>query len=103
MKFKLYQIKKQLVSTGTYLFMSYNFAKNHGFDIRDYDVVYEGEIESGRYIEDTLENIFYMFNMQRPEDFKGHSMSVSDIVEINGEFFYTDSVGFKSLGYGLLQ
>ena len=95
MKFKLYQIKKQLVSTGTYLFMSYDFAKNHGFDIRDYEVVYEGEVEKGRYIEDTLENIFVKFNINRPEDFKGHSLSVSDIVQINGHFYYVDNFGFK--------
>jgi len=99
MRFKLYQIKRQLVSTGTYLFMSYEYAKNHDFDIHDYELVYEGDIDAGRYIEDTLENIFTKFNIDIPDDFKGHSMSVSDIVEINGEFFYTNSIGFKSLGY----
>ena len=72
MKFKLYQIKKELVSTGTYLFMSYEYAKDHWFDIRDYEVVYEGEVEPGRYIEDTLEIIFHNFNVKKPENFRGH-------------------------------
>ena len=102
MKFKIYQIKKELVSTGTYLFMSYSYAKDHWFDIRDYEVVYEGEVEPGRYIEDTLENIFYNFNAKKPKDFNGHSLSISDIIELNSEFFYTEPVGFKSLGYDLL-
>ena len=48
-----------------------------------------------------LEDVFYMFNMNRPDDFKGHSLSVSDIValKLNGavSFHYVDSFGFKRL------
>ena len=48
-----------------------------------------------------LEEIFYMFNMNRPADFKGHSLSVSDIValKLNGavSFHYVDSFGFQRL------
>lgn len=48
-----------------------------------------------------LEDFFYMFNMRRPGDFRGHSMSISDIIAIklNGEvsFHYVDLFGFKRL------
>ena len=51
--------------------------------------------------EKLLEGTFHMFNMNRPDDFNGHSMSVSDIIalKINGEvsFHYVDSFGFKKL------
>lgn len=49
---------------------------------------------------DTLENIFERFNVDRPADFKGHSLSVSDIVALKqaGEVscHYVDSVGYRS-------
>ena len=51
--------------------------------------------------EQLLEDIFYMFNMNHPADFKGHSLSVSDIValKLNGavSFHYVDSFGFQRL------
>jgi len=49
----------------------------------------------------TLENIYQTFNVDRPEGFKGHSLSVSDIVVMNRDgketAFYVDSAGFKEL------
>ena len=48
-----------------------------------------------------LEGIFHAFNVNRPDDFKGHSLSVSDIIalKVNGEvsFHYVDSFGFRRL------
>jgi hypothetical protein len=50
---------------------------------------------------ETLENLFYKFNMERPEDFKGHSLSVSDVIVIRergkSTAYYVDSLGFKQL------
>ena len=102
MKYTILQLKN--IRDSRYAFMSYDYAKEHGLSLDDYDVVYEDEIETGRYIENTLENIFTKFNINRPEDFKGHSMSVSDIVILGGEYWYTDSFGFKKLNkHDLLQ
>ncbi len=51
--------------------------------------------------EQFLEGIFHTFNVNRPDDFRGHSLSVSDIVALkaNGEvsFHYVDSFGFQKL------
>lgn len=50
---------------------------------------------------DTLEKLYEKFNLRIPEDFRGHKLSVSDIVELNlaGEktFYFVDSIGFRKL------
>ena len=50
---------------------------------------------------EVLEELFQMFNISRPQDFEGHSLSVSDVIAIkrNGEVsvHYVDSIGFKEL------
>ena len=42
-----------------------------------YDKVYEGEVDCAG-----LEDVFQMFNLDHPEDYKGRSLSVSDVVEV---------------------
>ena len=48
-----------------------------------------------------LEELFQMFNLSRPQDFEGHSLSVSDVIALkrNGKVsvHYVDSIGFKEL------
>ena len=50
---------------------------------------------------EVLEELFQMFNLSRPQDFEGHSLSVSDVIALkrNGEVsvHYVDSIGFKEL------
>ena len=91
MKYKLFQLKNKT----DYMFMELDFALEHGFSLDDYEVVYEGEVEPGAYIEDTLEQLFIIFNIHHPQDFKGHSMSVGDVVQVCGEFYYTNCSGFE--------
>ncbi len=53
-----------------------------------------------------LERIFEKFNIDRPEDFKGHSLSVSDVIVLhqNGKdtAHYTDSIGFVDISKNFL-
>jgi len=48
-----------------------------------------------------LEAIFTKFNINRPDDFKGHSLSVSDIIVVNSrdgaKAHFVDSFGFKEV------
>ena len=48
-----------------------------------------------------LENFYYIFNDERPGDFVGHSLSVSDIVALKQDgkvsYHYCDSMGFQEL------
>lgn len=65
-------------------------------DFNNYDKVYEGSI-SGGAVDEKLDDLFRKFNIERPEDFKGHSMSVSDVVVMDSKAYYVDSVGFQPL------
>ena len=50
---------------------------------------------------EALEELYLTFNLRRPEGFRGHSLSVSDVVVLNREgqtgAFYVDRIGFKEL------
>ena len=70
-------------------------------DPANYEAIYTREVypddDTGRI----LENFYYIFNDERPGDFVGHSLSVSDIVALkqNGKvsYHYCDSMGFQEL------
>ena len=53
----------------------------------------------------SLENIYQKFNVDNPSDYKGRSLSVSDVVEIresetlNHGLYFVDSIGFKSISF----
>lgn len=67
----------------------------------NYDTVYTGPIVRTQNQTATLENLFEIFNRNRPADFTGHGLSVSDIVALkqNGvvSYHYCDSDGFQEL------
>ena len=93
--FKIHQIKD--IENTDYAFRGYDPKK---FNFKDYEERYEMEFES---IDDKTnleicEVIFYIFNMRTPKDFKGHSLSMSDVIEIKSRgrsyFYYCDMCGF---------
>ena len=96
--FGIYQIKDD--SPGeNYAFMNMSFIESHGMQIKkeDYKLVYVGELLGNT----SLDDIFERFNIDRPKDFRGHSLSVSDIVVLNdGEkvtAHFVDSISFEQL------
>ena len=96
--FGIYQIKDD--SPGeNYAFMNMRFIESHGMQIKkeDYKLVYVGDLSGNM----SLGDIFERFNIDRPEDFRGHSLSVSDIVVLNdGEkvtAHFVDSISFEQL------
>jgi hypothetical protein len=66
-------------------------------DKANYMEVYAAPLTAGT----TLEDIYRTFNVDYPADFKGHSLSVSDVVVLhqNGQdtAHYCDSVGFQQV------
>ena len=70
-------------------------------DPANYEAIYTSEVypddDTGRI----LENFYYIFNDERPGDFVGHSLSVSDIVALKQDgkvsYHYCDSMGFQEL------
>ena len=74
-----------------------------------YDLVYSGALSpalaANRTPEAILEGLHTRFNLNRPDDFRGHSLSVSDVIALNlngqTECYYTDSFGFYKLPFFL--
>ena len=62
---------------------------------KNYDHVYTAPLEKGQ----TLEDIYRQFNLDHPADFRGRSLSVSDVVVLRQDgketAHYCDSFGFK--------
>lgn len=82
-------------------FMSLDYLEGKPIDSSTYDRVFSGEI-AGR----SLEDVFRMFNTEGHPLHRGHSLSVSDIVELRlpvGEteagFYYCDSIGFEKVDF----
>ena len=82
-----------------YRFMGLDFVQKKGVTVSraNYDLIYAAPLTN----KDTLEAIFERFNIQRPADFTGHSLSVSDVVVLNDgstvKAYYVDSIGFAEL------
>ena len=80
-------------------FKSYNeILKKHGEPCQEnYEVVYDGNLETN-----DLEAIYTSFNTKHPRGFSGHSLSISDVVELYDEqrsgFHYVDTFGFREIG-----
>jgi len=70
-------------------------------NIDHYETVYVDTLPPFTDRTDLLEGLFQKFNVDRPDDFTGHSLSVSDIVAIKAgsvvSCHYVDSIGFKEL------
>lgn len=98
--FEIYQIRR-VDETRDVRFEPYERLLKAGIkpDFKTYDKMYEADVSmlSGKSTGEKLESAFYVFNQERPEDFKGHSLSVSDVVVLDDTAYYVDSVGFKPL------
>lgn len=81
-------------------FISYEEAcKRYGEpDSSNYAAVWDGYIDSN-----DLEEIYARFNLNHPADFTGHSLSMSDVVELyddsGSEFHYCDRCGFTEISF----
>jgi hypothetical protein len=64
----------------------------------NYQAVYDGQLETN-----SLDAIYEKFNLNHPPDYKGHSLSMSDVIELydnNGSsFHYVDRLGFKEIAF----
>lgn len=95
---KILQIRD--IENCNYAFMDYHFAQRHGFSLDDYEEVYSFDYKPTQFVSGNrvLEDVYYIFNVvNKPKDFKGHSLSVSDIIVKDGEMFYVDSIGFAKV------
>ena len=96
--FSIYQLKRG-DETRDFRFEPYErlAATGHTAEQTNYDLIYTAELAPGT----SLEDIYTRFNIDHPKDFKGHSLSVSDVVVLhqNGQdtAHYVDSSGYRQV------
>ena len=82
---------------------SYLQAREIELSFGSYDEVYAGKLTD----EESLESIYEKFNIEPPEDFTGHSLSISDIVVLEKNegvaAYYVDSMGYREVPEFLKQ
>ena len=100
--FLIYQIRRG-GELDAYRFMNYDYLQSKGVtpERGGYDAIYTGGFMDYGNARTNLDMIYRRFNVDHPADFKGHSLSVSDIVALkqNGvvSCHYVDSIGFREL------
>lgn len=101
MKITLYQIIPEF-DTDRLTFQPLSFmrcAYGESLPAHMYEAVYSGKFDT-----EDLEDMFYIFNQDFPADYRGRSMSVSDIIEVikspsESEFYYCDRFRFKEIEF----
>ena len=96
--FSIYQLKRG-DETRDYRFEPYDRLQAAGLSVEaaNYDLIYTAPLAPDM----TLEDISVRFNIDHPKDFKGHSLSTSDVVVLhqNGQdtAHYADSYGYREV------
>lgn len=103
MKIRVYQINPDR-DERRMMFMSHRFLEKYQgspeVDSKSYDKVYDKEVDCGN-----LEEVYELLNLNHPSDYRGRSLSVSDVVEVYESdnvpqgFYFCDSVGFKQIDF----
>ena len=101
-QFGIYQIDPE-GNARDYMFLSHDSLEDYEMRREDYRLEYVAPLTET----DTLDAIYERFNINHPEDFQGHSLSVSDIVVMNrdGEVkaYFVDSFGFTDVTEEFLE
>ena len=91
----IWQINRDVPGARDLLFESFSHLNKIGRkpEKKNYKCVFSEENEQNI----SLESVFVRFNIYIPEGYTGHSLSVSDVIEQNGRFFFVDSFGFVDI------
>ena len=96
MNIKIYQLNEE---NSQWLFCSSTVLENamHKPSLEDYNMVYEYDTDDKLVDMEYLNSIYTKFNINRPEDFKEHSLSIGDLIVIDdNQFWFVDSFGFTN-------
>ena len=80
-----------------FYFMDLSFWQSRGVSVEHtrYDVTYTAPLDE----KTTLDDIYCRFNIDRPSDFFGHSLSISDVVVLHRkgktDSYFVDNIGFQ--------
>ena len=100
--YAIYQLKRDDATTDI-RFMNSDYLKAKGIEpqYENYELIYTGALSKDRSQIEKLEDLYRIFNIEHPQDFTGHSLSVSDIVALKQagvvSYHYVDSIGYKEL------
>ena len=109
--YSIYQIKDDAPNARYIKFSGLDFVKENDLcemngdlcklDSDLYQKVYEGQTAIGEDEDDnvTLESLYMKFQGRKPEGYTGHSLSVSDVVVLDGTAYYVDSYGFEKIDF----
>lgn len=96
--YEIYQLKRN-EHTRRFSFEGTDYLKKIGEKVnRDhYDMVYHAPLDT----KETLDSIYEKFNLRHPADFRGHSLSVSDVIVFHKDgkdtAYFVDSFGFTEV------
>lgn len=96
---KILQLK-ETKETRNYSFASLKLLESMGLKVSldNYRVVYEFEDEiAPNAVYEELERMYMRFQGVKPDCYTGHSLSISDIVQIDGTNYYVDDYGFQKV------
>ena len=90
----IYQLDPHNEESHGRLFQSLERLERYGldFDPRLYRVVYDGELPVN-----SIDGVYSYLQWEHPEGYNGHSLSVSDLVEIDGRVLFCDSTGWQDV------
>ena len=100
--YAIYQLKRD-DATANLRFMNSEYLQKKGIEpqYENYELVYTGALTKDGSRVEKLEDLYRVFNIEHPQDFTGHSLSVSDIVALKQagvvSYHYVDSIGYKEL------
>lgn len=84
-------------------FESLNWVESVGRSVmrENYDLIYTSQLTAKGLTSEKLDKLYYQFNNDHPEGYKGHSLSVSDVVALKQKgtvtCHYVDRFGFQEL------
>lgn len=96
------QLNEDMKETRYISFSNLDFVNELGIELKKdfylpvYSTQINTEVES---IDTLLEELFASLQFKKPEGYNGHSLSVSDVVEVDGVPYYVDDYGFKQIQY----
>ena len=85
-----------------FAFMKWDVATRFGWSFEFYRSLWMGK-EEARDDMDLLDYLYEVFNEHRPDGFKGHSLSVSDVIkvrlidDVEPRYYYCDTFGWKDI------
>lgn len=100
----LFQLKEESDKARELRFMSMKDLNQSGqtIDGKNYSLVYQGKLNpENQSTGEILESLYELFNLYHPDDFRGHSLSVSDVIVLRkdgrDQAYYVDAFGFKQV------